>query len=226
MNDETRLIVVRHGETQANLDGRWQGHGDSPLTKAGIAQAEAVAHRLKRGVFSKLYSSDLGRALQTARIIADQTGHEIILDERLRERHLGIFQGLTTAEMEAKYPEERHLYRTAGPDYVIPGGESARQRFERSTLCLREIALNHPGETAVVVTHGGVLNGLLRYTLDIPLGAPRRFRIWNATSLATVTVTFCTCSWSVVNCTIRITSKMTDSGILTKPLPLQCWHSK
>jgi probable phosphoglycerate mutase len=180
MNHNTRLIVVRHGETQANLDGRWQGHGDSPLTKTGIAQAQAVAQRLQGYRFSRLYSSDLGRALQTARIIADRTGHEIVLDERLRERHLGIFQGLTRAEMAARYPEEWHLYRTAGPDVVIPGGESARQRFERSTSCLREIALNHPGETLVIVTHGGVLNGLLRHTLDIPLEAPRRFRIPNA----------------------------------------------
>jgi probable phosphoglycerate mutase len=180
MNNNTKLIVVRHGETHANLYGRWQGHSDSPLTKAGIAQAEAVAQRLKGCRFSRLYSSDLGRALQTAQIIADRTGHEIILDERLRERHLGVFQGLTRAEMEATYPEEWHLYRTAGPDYAIPGGESAPQRFERSTTCLREIATHHPGETVVIITHGGVLNGLLRHTLGIPLEAPRRFRIWNA----------------------------------------------
>jgi probable phosphoglycerate mutase len=180
MNNNARLIVVRHGETQANLHGRWQGHTDSPLTKAGIAQARAVAQRLKGCRFSRLYSSDLGRALQTAQIIADHTDHQIILDERLRERHLGIFQGLTRAEMEAEYPQEWHLYGTAGPDYVIPGGESARQRFERSTSCLREIALHHPGKTVVIVTHGGVLNGLLRRTLDIPLEVPRRFKIWNA----------------------------------------------
>ena len=179
MGKSARLIVVRHGETKANLAGRWQGHGDSPLTEAGIAQAEAVARRLKGCRFSKLYSSDLGRALQTAQIIADQTGHEIVLDRRLRERHLGIFQGLTKTEMAARYPEAWHLYRTSGHDYVIPGGESARQRFERAVSCLEEIASNHPGETVVVVTHGGVLNGLLRRTLDIPLESPRRFRIWN-----------------------------------------------
>jgi probable phosphoglycerate mutase len=150
------------------------------LTESGIAQAQAVAQRLKRYDFSTLCSSDLGRALQTAQIIADQTGHEIVLDKRLRERHLGIFQGLTRTEMEARYPEEWNLYRTSGPDYVIPGGESARQRFERAISCLEEIAVKHPGETMVIVTHGGVLNGLLRHTLGIPLESPRRFRIWNA----------------------------------------------
>jgi probable phosphoglycerate mutase len=177
---ETRLIIVRHGETENNIEGRWQGHGDSPLTETGVAQAEAVAQRLERCRFSRLYSSDLGRARQTAQIIADRTGHEIILDEHLRERDLGIFQGLTRAEMAARYPREWHLYRTAGPDYVIPTGESARQRYERSTSRLREIALSHPGETVVVVTHGGVLNGLLRHTLRISLDAPRRFKVWNA----------------------------------------------
>jgi probable phosphoglycerate mutase len=180
MGEATRLIIVRHGETEANLAGRWQGHGDSPLTEAGTAQAEAVARRLRGCSFSALYSSDLGRAHQTARIIAGQTGHEVILDGRLRERHLGVFQGLTRAEMADRYPEAYHLYRTSGPGHAIPGGESARQCFERATAGLAEIALKHLGETVVVVTHGGVLNGLMRHALGIPFDSPRRFKIWNA----------------------------------------------
>lgn len=100
MSDTTRLIVVRHGETRANVEGRWQGHRDWPLTEVGVAQAEAVAQRLEGCGFSSLYSSDLGRALHTARIIANRSGHAIVADERLRERHLGVFQGLTRAEME------------------------------------------------------------------------------------------------------------------------------
>jgi probable phosphoglycerate mutase len=179
MGEATRLIIVRHGETEANLAGRWQGHGDSPLTEVGVAQAEAVAQRLGDCGFSTLYSSDLGRAHQTARIIAGQTGHAVVLDRRLRERHLGVFQGLTRAEMADRYPEAYRLYRTSGPDYAIPGGESARQRFERAIAGLEEIALKHAGETVVVVTHGGVLNGLMRYALGIPLDSPRQFKIWN-----------------------------------------------
>ena len=180
MSHTTRLIIIRHGETRANLEGRWQGHSDWPLTDVGVAQAVAVAQRLEGCGFSSLYSSDLGRALHTAQIIADRSGHAIATDERLRERHLGIFQGLTKAEMEARYPEEWHLYRTAGPDYAIPGGESARQRLDRNVSCLEEIGLGHPGETVVVATHGGLLIGLLCYVLGIPLEAPRRFKIWNA----------------------------------------------
>ena len=179
MNPATRLIVVRHGETTGNVAGRWQGHWDSPLTESGIAQAEAVARRLERFDFSAFFSSDLGRALQTARIIANQTGHKIVPDERLRERRFGIFEGLTRTEMASKYPDEWRLFEASGADYVIPQGESARQRFERATSRLQEIALNHPGETVLIVTHGGVLISMLRHTLGVPLETPRRFRILN-----------------------------------------------
>jgi probable phosphoglycerate mutase len=180
MNDTTRVLIVRHGETVGNLAGRWQGHWDSPLTETGMAQAEAVAGRLARTGFSALLSSDLGRALHTAKIISDRTGHEVVPDERLRERRFGIFEGLTRAEMAAEYPDEWRQYEAAGPDYVIPGGESARQRYERAASCLRDIALQHGGETVVVVTHGGVLFSLLRQTVGIPLGTPRRFGAKNA----------------------------------------------
>jgi probable phosphoglycerate mutase len=176
----TQIIIVRHGETEWNIAGIRQGHLDSRLTNKGVAQAKALAQRLEREHFSALYSSDLGRALQTAMAIADLTGHEIVTDERLRERHLGIFQGLSGDEINAKYPEERRLFRTVGPDYVIPGGESMRQQVERNVAYLNELANKHVGETVVVVTHGGVVSGFFRHTLNIPLDAPRRFEFVNA----------------------------------------------
>jgi len=88
----TQFIIVRHGQTQWNHRGVRQGHLDSDLTERGIAQANALASRLVREHFTRLYSSDLGRALRTAQIIAASTGHEIVTDARLRERNLGIFQ--------------------------------------------------------------------------------------------------------------------------------------
>jgi probable phosphoglycerate mutase len=112
--------------------------------------------------------------------IADVTSHEIVTDTRLRERHLGIFQGLTADEIMAKYPEERRQFRTLGPDYVIPGGESMRQQVERNVEYLNELAEKHRGEQIVVVTHGGVVSGFFRHTLAIPLDAPRRFEFVNA----------------------------------------------
>jgi probable phosphoglycerate mutase len=176
----TQFIIVRHGQTEWNIAGIRQGHLDSRLTTKGIAQAQALGARLAREKFAALYSSDLGRAVQTAMAVADLTGHEIITDPRLRERHLGIFQGLNAHEITEKYPEERRMLRTMGPDYVIPGGESMRQQVERNVSYLTGLAHTHAGETVVVVTHGGVVSGFFRHTLSIPLDAPRRFEFVNA----------------------------------------------
>lgn len=178
--ERTQVIIVRHGETEWNIANIRQGHLDSPLTEDGLAQAKALARRLMRERFSALYSSDLGRAMQTARIIAEATGHEIVSDPRLRERHLGIFQGLSSDEIKEKHPEEYKLHRSLGPDYVIPSGESFRQQVARNLAYLNEIAAKHLGETIVVITHGGVLSGLFRHTFSIPFEAPRRFEFTNA----------------------------------------------
>jgi probable phosphoglycerate mutase len=178
--ERTQLIVIRHGQTQWNIAGIRQGHLDSSLTERGHAQAKALGKRLAHESFSALYSSDLGRAVATAMRIATMTGHAVVTDARLRERHLGIFQGLSGEEIKKKYPEEYRLHRSMGPDYVIPGGESVRQQVQRNVECLTAIAKKHLGETIVAVTHGGVLSGFLRHTLSIPLGAPRRFDFVNA----------------------------------------------
>jgi probable phosphoglycerate mutase len=172
--------MVRHGQTEWNIAGIRQGHLDSRLTERGMAQAKALAQRLARERFAALYSSDLGRAVQTAMAIADLTGHEVVTDPRLRERHLGIFQGLNGNEILEKYPEERRMLRTLGPDYIIPGGESMKQQVERNVAYLNDLAHKHVGETIVVVTHGGVVSGFFRHTLAIPLDAPRRFEFVNA----------------------------------------------
>jgi 2,3-bisphosphoglycerate-dependent phosphoglycerate mutase len=176
----THIIIVRHGQTEWNIKGIRQGHLDSRLTERGMAQATALGQRLGREKFTALYSSDLGRAVETAREIARVTGHEIITDARLRERHLGIFQGLNGEEITTKYPEERRLMRTGGPTYVIPGGESMVQQVARNVAFLDYLAQKHLGETVVVVTHGGVVSGFFRHTLAIPLDAPRRFEFVNA----------------------------------------------
>jgi 2,3-bisphosphoglycerate-dependent phosphoglycerate mutase len=178
--ERTQLIIVRHGQTQWNLKLIRQGHLDSPLTEKGIAQAKALGERLAREVFTALYSSDLGRAVQTAKMVAETTGHKVVTDTRLRERHLGIFQGLNGDQIKEKHPEEYRLHRTMGPSYVIPGGESVEQQVARNVAYLTEIAANHLGETIVVVTHGGVLSGFFRHALSIPLEAPRRFEFMNA----------------------------------------------
>jgi 2,3-bisphosphoglycerate-dependent phosphoglycerate mutase len=178
--EKTQVIIVRHGQTHWNIKLIRQGHLDSPLTEKGIAQAKALADRLRHETFTALYSSDLGRALQTAQIIGSATGHKVATDPRLRERHLGIFQGLNGEEIKQKFPEEYRLHRTLGPEYIIPGGESVNQHVARNLEYLNLVAEKHLGEKIVVVTHGGVLSGLFRHTFSIPFGAPRRFEFTNA----------------------------------------------
>lgn len=176
----TRFIIIRHGETEWNAANREMGQLDSPLTAQGRQQAERVGQRLATVQFEALYSSDLGRAVQTAKAIVQKCAREIVFDVRLRERHMGIFQGLTPSESEARYPAERAAYKSGGASHVIPQGESAEQRQWRMVGCLDELAACHVGGTVVVVTHGGVLMGFFEYVLGLAHGAGPRFRRPNA----------------------------------------------
>jgi probable phosphoglycerate mutase len=176
---ETRIILVRHGETEWNSLGLYQGQLDSPLTRQGLRQARALARRLRRYSTDSLYSSDLERARATAAPIAQATGLEVNTDPRLRERHLGVFQGLDKAVVQEKYPHEYAAYTSGDPDYCVPGGESSRQFLERALSCLEELAARHPAGHLVVVTHGGVLGMVLKHVLGLPIGAPRRFAMPN-----------------------------------------------
>jgi probable phosphoglycerate mutase len=176
----TEFLVIRHGETAWNAQTRIQGHLDSPLNEEGLAQALLVGERLQREQFSTLYCSDLGRALQTVQPIADRTGHDIVREPRLRERHLGVFQGLTGAECEARYAQDYARFKSRDPDHVVPGGESIRQLFERVSSIFRDLAARHPDERVVVVTHGGVLDALHRFAGNVPLEQARAFSIYNA----------------------------------------------
>jgi len=176
---ETRFIVIRHGETEWNVEGRWQGHQDSPLTANGLVQAKAVAKRLKDVQFAALYSSRLGRALETAQAISESTGHKINKISGITERRIGVFEGLTRLEIEKNHPDAYQQFQTSDPDFEIPEGESARQHEKRIMVCFNELAIKHPGETIVVVTHGGVLNRVFRTIVGLGLDAPRKFKIMN-----------------------------------------------
>jgi len=177
---DTHLLAIRHGETEWNSEGRFQGHLNSALNQEGLAQANALGARLANERFDLLLSSDLGRALQTAGAIAMSTGHEILVEPRLRERNMGIFQGLTATEARSRYPDEYARFRSNDPDYVIPDGESMRQLLERSVACIAELARIHAGMTLAAVTHGGVLAMLYRHAKSMSLAAPRDFPLHNA----------------------------------------------
>jgi broad specificity phosphatase PhoE len=176
----THIIAVRHGETVWNRDGRLMGNLDIPLNENGLRQAEAVAERLARIAFTIVYSSDLSRAYDTARVIADRTGKDIIRDPRLRERNAGILQGLTKAERSEKHADIYRMQEETGVEYVIPEGESDAQMTRRVVDCLEEIRTNHIGGTVVLVAHGGVLARIVQYTLGLSHAQRRHVRAHNA----------------------------------------------
>jgi 2,3-bisphosphoglycerate-dependent phosphoglycerate mutase len=132
------LYIARHGETEWNLAKRLQGHQDSPLTSTGQYQAESQAAALNNRQITRVYSSDLGRVIQTARAVAEHLGLELIIDERLRERNFGILEGTSRTGLDEAYLSHE-CFRSHDPDYVIPGGESFRQTYERSVSCLEEL---------------------------------------------------------------------------------------
>jgi broad specificity phosphatase PhoE len=175
-----RLIAVRHGETEWNQELREMGHLDSPLTPRGIEQAQALGRRLDKLGFDVLYSSDLGRAIHTAEIIGAICRKPVHLNSDLRERHMGVFQGLTREEINERYPDQMAAYERTGFLDVIPDGESAQERTDRSVRVLTEIASRHAEQTVVVVTHGGFLTGFLGFVLGIPFSNGRRFKKENA----------------------------------------------
>jgi broad specificity phosphatase PhoE len=156
-----RILLVRHGQTDWNAAGRWQGHEDIPLNATGLEQARALAEHLRDCPISAVYSSDLKRAQMTAAVIAEAHGLTLKLDPRWRELHLGVFQGLTTNEINAKYPTEARRMREDYMGYVIPTGEARRAMQARAFAAYQQILREEPGDEIVVVSHGGTIRVVL-----------------------------------------------------------------
>jgi len=176
----TRMCIVRHGETAWNAEHRVQGQLDVPLNAIGQAQALAASKVLSREKFDVIYSSDLSRARQTARPTANLLSLEILLEKDLRERHYGIFERLTYAEVKTRYPEDYARFEAREPDYAFQTGESLRDFSARSIAVISKIADAHEGKSILVFTHGGVLDKLYRFVTGLPLSAHREFGIPNA----------------------------------------------
>ena len=176
----TLLCVVRHGETAWNAEGRVQGQLDVPLNEVGHAQARAVATALQGERFDAIYSSDLQRVTQTAEPIARMLGLPVQLDPRLRERHYGMFQTLTYADVKILHPEDYARFKAKDLDYDFRSGESLRTFSARSVACLADIAARHAGESILVFTHGGVLEMARRHATGSRLTTVREFEIPNA----------------------------------------------
>ena len=153
----TVVLLVRHGATEWNETKRAQGQADIPLSPRGRAQAGDVARELSDMDIAAVYSSDLARALDTARAIAGEHGLEVEVDPGFREVDQGEWTGLTTSEIKARWPE---LWGPARHYSARPGGESPAQVRERALAALERVVKEHPEATVVVVSHGGTIRWL------------------------------------------------------------------
>lgn len=178
----TRLLLVRHGETDWNRDARVQGHEDIALNAIGRRQARQLAAALAAADrIDAIYSSDLARALETARPSAAAAGAPLTPMAALRERHFGLYQGRRFVDVRAEQPEQAERWRRRDPDWVPPGGgESLRQFRVRITQAVRALAARHLGRQVAVFTHGGALDVLYRAATGLELQDARTWELGNA----------------------------------------------
>ena len=149
----TTVLLARHGETDWNAARRVQGHSDRPLTERGREQADALADELAGETLDAVYVSDLGRALETARAVADRHGLHVVSLPELRKKHFGSWEGLTDSEVLDRFPDARRGH--------WGDGETADDLSARVLAALRRIAAEHQDGRVLVVTHGGPLRAVL-----------------------------------------------------------------
>lgn len=158
----TTLLLVRHGETDWNAEGRLQGHTDRPLNEHGRRQARVLAEELADLDVAALYSSDLARALETAEIVAERLGLPVAVDADLREKNWGTWEGLTPSERER----------------VAYAGETTDGHRERTLRAVQRIADGNPGRRVVVVTHGGSVRRVQAAVLGMALPVVDNCAVW------------------------------------------------
>ncbi len=156
-----RIVFIRPGETDWNRLGRWQGWVSIPLNDLGVRQARALANFIRHIGMGALYTSDLKRAQQTADLLAEQLPFQPIPDARLRERSIGLWQGLTQAELSAWYPDEYAAMLKDAHNYRVPGGESRAEVLARVKAAVDEILSNDTSETVGILSHTTAIKALL-----------------------------------------------------------------
>jgi probable phosphoglycerate mutase len=154
----TTLFVVRHCQTDWNLEHRWQGHADPPLNATGRAQAAALGESLAGLGIDRVVSSDLRRASETAELAAARLGLPVELDPRLREVDVGEWSGLTSAEVEERFPEAYRRRQKGRTGWVE--GEELGAMAQRVVAALLDLAGQHQGRRLLVVTHGGPMRAM------------------------------------------------------------------
>ncbi len=180
MQTVTRIVAIRHGETAWNVDTRIQGHLDIPLNANGRWQAARLAGALVDEGIAAVYSSDLSRAKQTADTLGEALALPVVTDTRLRERAFGVFEALTFAEVEARWPADARRWTQRDPDFAPEGGESLRSVYARCIDAVKRLAHGHVGETIAIVAHGGVMDCLYRAAAKLDLQSKRSWTLGNA----------------------------------------------
>lgn len=180
----TRILFIRHGETDWNRIKRIQGHIDIPLAESGEAQAQRLGTRLADEAQSgarldAIWSSDLLRAQQTAQPVAEALGLPVQLTEGLRERNYGAFQGHDSDEIAERFADEYAHWQTRDPGFAPPEGESQREFYHRVLHALEPILARHAGGRIACVAHGGVLDCVYRFANGLALDAPRAWPLLN-----------------------------------------------
>lgn len=165
----TRFILVRHGETTWNREGRYQGQIDTPLSDFGKWQGERVAAALKDIPIDACYSSPLSRSYDTAVMCARHHGLAVTADDRLLEINHGEWEGMLAGEVAARYPDLLEKWRTTVVDVRMPGGETIVDVRDRAMAAFRDYAARHAGQTVLVVAHDAVNKAVLCSILDIDL---------------------------------------------------------
>jgi probable phosphoglycerate mutase len=184
------LILVRHGETVWNQENRWQGQADVPLSEAGRAQARRLAQRLlaEGRPVRAIYASDLSRAFHTAEILGEVLGVAPLPDVGWREMDIGVWSGLTTAEVIARHNADWERLR-AGEDLPRGGGETFAQFQARILRSVERMKQTHVGEQIVIVTHGGAVRAFLLHCRGLDVSQFRQIDKIGNTGISEVIIT-------------------------------------
>jgi broad specificity phosphatase PhoE len=162
----THLIFIRHARSTWNDAGRWQGQADPPLSETGQSEARVLADRLAGWTINAIYASDLIRARSTATVVGERLGLQPVIDPIWRERGIGAFEGLTSEEIKAQFPEAWvNLHK--GPMVGVPGAETIESVLDRSRTGCRTLIEQHQNQAVAVISHGGMILATLVHLLEL-----------------------------------------------------------
>lgn len=186
MPQTTYVLLIRHGQSEGNAERRFGGHTATPLSPRGRKQASATAEALKKDSLTAIYSSDLARAVETARPLATLTGLQINTTDAFRERSVGVMEGLTFEDAAQQHPEEYAALLRRDFERVLSGGESYRQLLDRARNKLDEVIAKHRGGRIAVFSHTGTICILALHLMGA-LDAPELKPVWIASGNCGIT---------------------------------------